>query len=131
MAMTIKELKEELKALNEERAKVDAKIKANEAMIAAYAPKRVGSDNRQTALAFDFRSAARDIFEANGNTPIQAKEIIERIVLAHPELTKQQIKSKLVYAVRPAAKTLVKQGYGKYIHADLIEAGTGISEPSA
>lgn len=119
MALSLKELKDELKFLNEERSKIDAKIKANEAMINAYAPKRNTAESRRSAAQFDFRAVVREIFTSEGNEPLQMKEIVKRVREKHPELSEQQVKSKIVYAVRPGSNTLVKAEYGKYTFKDL------------
>src|SRR3989338_3636091 len=115
----VKRMKEELSALREERSAADTRIKALENTLAAYNPSSKAPMSRRAGVGFDFRATAKEIFSASNNHPLRVREIIDLVVKKYPDVTRQQIKSKIVYAVRETANTLVKTVYGTYAFKDL------------
>lgn len=111
----VSDMKAELKQLLGNRAVIDKRIAGLQAALESFDafPKKA-EEQRKLASTFDFRAAARKIFENNGNQPLSPKEIVDRLLDNGAPLTRQQLKSKIVYWRRPDAKALAKSEYGKY-----------------
>lgn len=104
MAITIPVVKQELRELKEQRDEIDRKIRGLEEWLGGKASGSV----RNMA---DIRPAVKDIFDANGNKPLQLKEIVEAVYKKHPEIDKDTIGKKMFNVIRTV---LEKEGYGKY-----------------
>ncbi len=116
----LRKMREELRALEVDRKAMDKRIEGLRVALDAYNATSAKTGAR--AQDFDFRTVAKEIFTEAGNQPMRVKELVLQIHTKHPELTKQQIRTKIVYAVRPAAKALVKSEYGKYTFYGLTPA---------
>ncbi len=103
-----------LKALKEERAKIDRQIGAlvgftnNTPVETAPRVKRVHFRN------IDVRPTIKEIFSQNGNQAMRMMDLQRALAQRHPELTKTSIRRKMIYAVKPQVGVLVKEDYGQY-----------------
>ena len=104
MSFTIPQVKQELRALKEQRDEIDRKISGLESWL---------GDNKGGAVRnmVDIRPSVKKLFTANGNKPLRVKEIVEGVYKEHPEIDKDAISKKMFNVIRTI---LDKEGYGKY-----------------
>lgn len=104
MSFTIPQVKQELRALKEQRDEIDRKIEGLEQWLG-------DRSNGSVRNMVDIRPAVKKMFTANGNKPLRVKEIVDGVYKEHPEIDKDAIGKKMFNVTRTI---LEREEYGKY-----------------
>lgn len=109
MALTIPQVKQEIKRLKELKADVERKIQSLEAFLG---PQDTASNGASSARGgVDIRPTVIEIFTANQNQSMTIKALITAIAEKHQDITEKMIDGKMARVKRTM---LEKVDYGKY-----------------
>lgn len=105
--LTIPVVKDALKQLRADKAELERKIRGLEEFLGGQPAAGLSAVRGAT----DIRPAVREVFQENGNQPMQLRDLTEAIAQKHPEIEKEVITKKMFNVIRTI---LDKSGYGKY-----------------
>jgi hypothetical protein len=110
MALSVNDVKQQLREYRDQKADLERKIRALEDYLGV--PKKGASNGALVVRGGpDITPTVQAIFSENNNQPIRKRDLTDIVAARHPEVEKAVVERKMINVTR---KILAQDGYGKY-----------------